>query len=115
MVLEHLVIVNAGIAVIVEHLAACKTFPGEVSTIGVKPTPVTDPATIERFAVGTRDYAARIVAVNYLRTGITHRHPWFGELDAHGWNCLAAAHQAIHRRQVERILRLLPKNKNQFD
>ena len=39
-----------------------------------------------------------------LRTAQSHRHPWFGPLDAAGWHALTAFHTALHRRQIERIL-----------
>lgn len=33
-----------------------------------------------------------------------HIHPWFGKLYPHGWLALAAAHQLVHRRQIEAIV-----------
>jgi hypothetical protein len=38
------------------------------------------------------------------RSALTHPHPWFGELTACQWHCLAALHQAFHRRHMERIV-----------
>jgi hypothetical protein len=38
---------------------------------------------------------------------LTHAHPWFGPLNAHGWHCLAAIHHTLHRRQLTAILRAL--------
>ena len=34
----------------------------------------------------------------------TYAHPWFGPLDARGWQALAAFHLDLHRVQIERIL-----------
>jgi len=44
----------------------------------------------------------REVADRNSRT--TLRHPWFGEMNAHQWHCLAAMHQSVHRKQMQRIL-----------
>jgi hypothetical protein len=104
MVLEHLIIVNKAIATIVEHLTAGKTFPREVSIAAVKPSRSQDPAVIERFAGVVGDYVVRVGACRSLRSEGRHGHPWFGPLDAHGWHCLAAIHQTIHRRQIEAII-----------
>jgi hypothetical protein len=104
MVLEHLVIVNTAIASIIEHLAAGKPFGVKVSTAAVKPDPVQDAGVIERFAGCVEEYLARTGALGNLRTQVRHLHPWFGRLNGHGWHCLAAGHQTIHRRQIERIL-----------
>lgn len=104
MVLEHLIIVNKAIAAIIEHLAAAKTFPREVSIAAVKPSRSQDPAVIDRFAGVVDEYVARVGACRALRSEVRHDHPWFGPLDAHGWHCLAAIHQTIHRRQIEAII-----------
>jgi hypothetical protein len=34
-----------------------------------------------------------------------HTHPWFGCLNAHGWLVMSMAHQLIHRRQIEAIIK----------
>jgi hypothetical protein len=108
MTLEHLVIVNTAIAGIIERLAAGEEWEQKISTADVKPGPQQDAAAIERFAQCQRDYPRRIAALPDLRTRVRHAHPWFGPMTAHDWHCLAAAHQRIHRRQVERIAGLLP-------
>jgi hypothetical protein len=107
MVLEHLVIVDSGITAIIRQLAAGKPSGKEISTAEVKPSAAPDMEVIERFAGCLRDYATRIGGLTRLRTQTTHRHPWFGALDGHGWHCLAALHHTVHRRQVETIIRLL--------
>lgn len=104
MVLEHLIIVNKAIAAIIEHLTTGKAFPREVSIAAVKPSRSQDPAVIDRFAGVVSDYVARVGACRSLRSDVRHGHPWFGPLDAHGWHCLAAIHQTIHRRQIEAII-----------
>jgi hypothetical protein len=42
--------------------------------------------------------------VHDRRSRTSHPHPWLGELTAHRWHCLAAVHQTVHRRQMERIV-----------
>jgi hypothetical protein len=101
MTLDHLVIVNTEIASIIERLAAGETWEQRLS-------PAEQDATaIDRFATCLDDYPRRIAALASLHTRAKHRHPWFGPLTAHEWHCLAAGHQRIHRRQVERIVERL--------
>jgi hypothetical protein len=35
-----------------------------------------------------------------------HAHPWFGPLNPHQWIVMSAVHQVVHRRQLEKILRI---------
>jgi len=37
----------------------------------------------------------------------THRHPWFGPLEARRWHCFATFHLQVHRRQLQEIRRAL--------
>jgi hypothetical protein len=104
MTLDHLVIVNTQIASIIERLAAGDDWEQKLSTADVKPPPEQDGRASERFEECLVDYPRRVAAVASLRTRVKHRHPWFGPLNAHEWHCLAAGHQRIHRRQVERIV-----------
>jgi hypothetical protein len=104
MTLDHLTIVNTRIASIVERLAAGETWEQRLTTADVKPRPNQEAATIERFEECLAEYPRRVGALAGLRTRAKHRHPWFGPLGAHDWHCLAAGHQRIHRRQVERIV-----------
>jgi len=105
MVLEHLVIVNEAIANIVPMLAAGIPFDREIGVADVKPRPDQQPEVIDRFAACTGNYLTAIDAVPSLHAGVRYRHPWFGPLNGHGWHVLAAGHQGIHRRQIERILK----------
>ncbi len=109
MTLEHLVIVNTAIAGAVEALVAGVVPKQVASTAAVKPSPTADISIIDRFETVARDYLARTDALPDLRTKVSYRHPWFGPLTALGWHRLAALHHRIHRKQVERIVRLLPR------
>lgn len=54
-------------------------------------------------------YRSRILnRIGDYRSGTCHKHPWFGCLDAHGWLILSAVHQRVHRRQLEKIVGVLP-------
>lgn len=109
MTLEHLVIVDTAIAGTIEALVAGGAPDRVVSTADVKPSPAADVAVVERFEATARDYLARVDALPDLRTKVAYRHPWFGPLTAPGWHRLAALHHRIHRKQLERIVQLLPR------
>jgi hypothetical protein len=108
MTLEHLVIVNTGVTRIIESLASGIVPPGTVSTADVKPSPTADLSMIERYEASVRDYLTRVDALTDLRTKETYPHPWFGPFTALKWHRLTALHQRIHRKQIERIIKLMP-------
>lgn len=109
MTLEHLVIVDSAVARVIEALVAGVVPQRETSTADVKPSPTTDITAIDRFETTARGYLARVEAIPDLRTKVSYRHPWFGPLSGLGWHRMAALHHRIHRKQVERIIRLLPQ------
>jgi hypothetical protein len=104
MTLDHLVIVDTAIAMIVDHLVQEKPLSTRVSTAEVKPRPDQTMATVELFRSTTKQYLDGIERLPRLNSRARHEHPWFGPLNAHGWHCLAAIHHSIHRRQIERIV-----------
>lgn len=105
MTLEHLVIVNEAVVGVIETLTSGQTISQVVSTAAVKPNPGADASFIERFAASASTYLDRVERIADLRTKLTHRHPWFGELNGIGWHRLAAIHHGIHRKQIENIIR----------
>ena len=109
MVLDHLVRVNETIVEIVEHLAAGRKYERAVGIPDVKPGPEAGPKVVERFAAACESYLLRITLLPQLKTEDRHVHPWFGPLNGHAWHVLAALHQSIHRRQVERIIGTLSR------
>jgi hypothetical protein len=109
MTLEHLVIVDTGIRKGIEALVAGTVPPGTASTAAVKPPATAGAETIDRFEAVVRDYLARVDALPDLRSKVAYAHPWFGPLTALGWHRVAALHHGIHRKQIERIVRLLPR------
>lgn len=109
MALEHLVIVNESIAGVIETLASGRTVAQAVSTAAVKPHPGADASFVERFAASADGYSARVERIADLRTKLTHKHPWFGELSVIGWHRLAAIHLGIHRKQIGSVIRGLDR------
>jgi uncharacterized damage-inducible protein DinB len=108
---QHLIIVDDLIASIIEHLASGRTLTMRVSTAAVKPELIRNPVVLQRFKWSVESYVRKLENLPSLRTRVTHVHPWFGPLNAHGWHCLAAIHHTIHRRQVERILSELQRSR----
>ncbi|MBN8548523.1 MAG: DinB family protein [Deltaproteobacteria bacterium] len=104
MVLHHLVIVDSSILKVIESLVAGIAVQREARIADVKPSSQSGPEMLEKFDTVCADYAARITKISDLNSTLTHRHPWFGPLNAHGWNCLAAVHHGVHLRQLNAIL-----------
>jgi hypothetical protein len=46
-----------------------------------------------------------IGSIRNFKTKARFPHPWFGPMDEHGWLALTGGHLAIHRTQIERILK----------
>lgn len=103
MALDHLRIVNEGIASIIEALSQDRGFSQEVRIQDVKPSPASGPNTIDRFVASVANYEAVVARLGKLGRHLRHAHPWFGPMTAHDWHCLAGIHQLVHRRQIERI------------
>jgi hypothetical protein len=103
MVLDHLRIVDEGIARLVEALTR-GVVPGQVTRIqDVKPSLDAGPETIGRFMDAVENYEATVKRLGKLGRSARHAHPWFGPMTAHEWHCLAGIHHGAHRQQIERI------------
>jgi len=109
MALRHLVIVGEGIAAIIAALREGRRF-GHVTRIqDVKPEPESGPEQRDAFRRHVRDYLEQTAhAATGGKLQATHAHPWFGELNAHQWHCLASFHAGIHRKQIGQILQARP-------
>lgn len=103
MTVEHLEIVNAGVARVLAELIAGRTPPGAASTAAVKPSPTADHAVMARFQRSCDALLATVASATTLRTTARYSHPWFGPLDAFGWHAMVSMHMGIHRRQIEAI------------
>jgi hypothetical protein len=104
MVLDHLRIVDEGIAQIVETLTEDRLFGQEVRIQDVKPSPRSGSETIDRFLNEVEGYESIVTCLGILGRRVCHPHPWFGHMTADDWHCLAAIHHWVHRRQLERII-----------
>jgi hypothetical protein len=100
MVLDHLRIVNGKITECLEDLSQGDPSLSVPGIAEVKPDPAAGPDVVGRFEAGLQEYVSS--AVNSLGKPSSHQHthPWFGALDMHGWHCLAAFHQRVHRKQL---------------
>ena len=107
MTLEHLVIVNSAIAAALPRLYAGRAISTEVRVEDVKPVAEAGPEQIEDLVRLVDRYTDMVEKLGNLRAGIAHPHPWFGSLSAAQWHALAAVHNSVHRRQIERIVKAL--------
>lgn len=104
MTLEHLRIVQTGIARTIPALASGHVPPGKASTAAVKPSPDVTADVQSAYEKSCDAVLNSAAAVPDLKTKSRYEHPWFGPLDAFGWLALAGGHLRIHREQIERIL-----------
>jgi hypothetical protein len=104
MTLDHLRIVHGSITRTISSLAKGVVLPGKASTAAVKPDPQVTADVVAGYEQSCDHLLAVVTAVPDLHTRARFAHPWFGPLDAAGWQALAADHLAIHRQQIERIL-----------
>ena len=105
MTLEHLVIVNLGIAGVIRALGSDEPELAEVRIQDVKPSEAVGLEQIERLRSAVEIYERTIKQQDEPQ--LRHPHPWFGPLDARGWHALAAIHSGLHRRQIQTIVRKL--------
>lgn len=110
MILQHNVIVNRIIAVIVPSLAR-GIEPVELKRFDAKrdvlPAPTAGLEQVEAFRESVDHYLQRVEGLHRLRGTRRWPHPIFGDLDAHGWHCLFGFHLGLHLRQADTIARLL--------
>jgi hypothetical protein len=106
MVLDHLAIVGTRVAGIVHDLTHSRSPVQAVRTAALKPAPDLPFAeAARRYAVMLAEFRTRTIDQAGDRgTSMRFEHPWFGPLPAFRWMCFAPFHQAIHLRQVRRIL-----------
>jgi hypothetical protein len=104
MIIEHLVMVDKGLLGMIVLLSSGRSLNRKVSPADVKPSPDAGPEVLAEFRELLARWQETLAGIKELRGGSRHLHPWFGELDAHGWLALAAVHHGIHRKQMERVL-----------
>jgi hypothetical protein len=106
MVLDHLRMVNTGMARTIGMLAHGNMPPGVAHTAKVKPDPLVTAAIVEPYEESCDALLATVAAAPDLKTSVHFLHPWFGPLDAAAWHAMAGIHMGLHRGQIEQILRL---------
>ena len=107
MTLEHLRIVNTGVAATIHQLLAGRVPPGVVSTAAVKPSAGVDERVVPAFLDSCDDLLQAGKDAPTLVTKARHPHPWFGPLDAAQWQFLGGFHLGLHRGQIELIRKAL--------
>jgi len=107
MTLEHLVIVYSAIAATLPRLFSGLEVGDTVGVADFKPVLEAGPEQLDDLAHVVERYTDMVDKLGNLRAGSSHPHPWFGALSAAQWHALAAVHNSVHRRQVQRILRAL--------
>lgn len=104
MTLDHLRIVNGGIAGTIAALLAGREPRKPASTAAVKPAAHVTAAVVPEFAKSCANLKSLSSSGQNLKTPHRFAHPWFGPLDASGWFFMAGFHMRLHRRQIERIM-----------
>lgn len=116
MTLDHLRIVNHGIARTISSLSKEASLAGQASTAAVKPHPTADASVLNAYEKSCDAVLTAVSSAPNLKTKTRYAHPWFGPLDASGWHAMAGSHMSVHRKQIERILDGLktanPSNRN---
>jgi uncharacterized damage-inducible protein DinB len=105
MTLEHLRLVNLVCAAVIRDLSEGRVPAGKASTADVKPSPDVTEAVISAYEASCDEVLAAVASAKDLDDPARFPHPWFGPLSARRWHVLAAVHLAIHRAQLEAILR----------
>jgi len=107
MALEHLVLVNTTVTAMLPRLYAGRAPASALRVEDAKPSPTAGPEQIERLALLVERYTDTVDKLGNLHLGSVYPHPWFGPLSAAQWHALAAIHNRLHRRQIERIVAAL--------
>jgi hypothetical protein len=106
MTLDHLRIVNLGVADTIRLLGQGKVPERKADTAAVKPSPEATVRVVDDFELSNKLIEQCAAQLPDLKTEARYDHPWFGPLDAAGWYFLAGFHQGLHRKQIEKILSL---------
>jgi hypothetical protein len=112
MTVEHLTITMPGMTTIVTELLAGRRPTQLVSTAAVKPQGIFAHLSPQEVAEAFRRTSEDSVATlrkqpppPNAHTLPTFPHPWFGEFRAIDWVWILWVHQALHRKQIELVLK----------
>ena len=104
MTLDHLRITNEAFARIIRDLTQGIMPGGKASTAAVKPSSSVTTAIEAAYESSCDELLATVDTAANLKTRLRYAHPWFGPLNASGWQALAGMHMGIHRAQIESII-----------
>lgn len=106
MTLDHLRITNTAFAGAVRALRQGVVPERKASTAAVKPSPAVNEGVVAAFEQSCAIFlkASRLKEGESLHTAARYAHPWFGAMDAAGWQAMTGFHMGLHRRQIESIL-----------
>ncbi|MFK7768593.1 MAG: hypothetical protein AB8B55_15325 [Mariniblastus sp.] len=111
MVLEHLCLVNTEMIKLIQALSNGIVPRGEIDVALYKPEEDIDYEVLTRFQKLDAEYTNVVGELikhhGSLQLPARCKHPWFGLLNAHHWHCLAAFHQRVHLRQMQKIIAML--------
>ncbi|NCA72141.1 MAG: DinB family protein [Sphingobacteriia bacterium] len=107
MTLDHLVMVNTAIMVLLHAICSDHNHGAEIGLEDVEPHRDAGPDRIPALEAAVERYSDLVERLGPLRSRERHPHPWFGQLSARQWHAVAAIHNRTHRIQIERILRRL--------
>lgn len=105
MTLDHLRIVHHAFIGVIGSLAEERVPDGEASTAAVKPDEQVTELVVAEYEDSCDALLTMMKGIRNFKTRAKFPHPWFGPMDAHGWLALSGGHMAIHRVQIERILK----------
>ncbi len=104
MTLDHLRIMNHGMARVIQSLADGIVPPGTASTAAVKPSPLADASVDAAYEQSCDALLTTVAGIDDLNTPLRYIHPWFGPINAAAWHAMAGLHMGLHREQLRRIL-----------
>jgi hypothetical protein len=104
MTVDHLVMVNTAIMVLIHAICVDHNHGAEIRLEDVMPHADAGPDRIQALALAVERYTDLVERLGTLRSRERHPHPWFGPLTARQWHAVAAIHNRTHRLQIEKII-----------
>jgi hypothetical protein len=109
MTLDHLVMVNTAIMVLLHAMCSDHNHGAEIRMEDVRPHADAGRDRIPALEAAVERYTDVVERLGTLRSRERHTHPWFGPLTARQWHAVAAIHNRTHRAQIEKIIRRLQR------
>lgn len=109
MVLEHLIIVAKGLQKSMIVLEQEQNPNTQIDVARVKPKGLIEGSVLEHFETAMQQASYHTMQITNRNSDATLYHPWFGPLNTQGLHTLLAMHQNTHRRQLQKIIKILGK------